>query len=481
MNENTKSLKLALSAFNPVPERLRKKQRPIGLFGDNVRIINEQMNNWDELNRDDANQGAYKYLIAQSDAQSILPNDEDMIDGLLEDGFEQHIKLESGQAIRPRVNKGVSVVDGEHLVLKGTKYTDAVRRVYDKGNTVLIPLLSSGFWLRIRPSRNLEYLGFDEQRQIQRTRFGRESIGIMFSGRSALDKEDILDFALECLVGCSLIGYTDHDLKELISANDLPAIAHGLAMANFFDGYMHSIPCHYNPSSCHHVEEVLLNIQALWWANANRLTANQKQHMANFLTNNGQKTTIEEVKKYQEEFSQGTVIEADEYTQFVLKTPSAKEYFDETRTWIDYVARQIVQSVGSETPQEEINKRIEKGLKATELREYGAWIKKIISKIPGHTDATVETETQDDVYNGLEELSDQKDLIKGAKEKIIDFIGKTSVTIIGYPVFACPKCRDGKHVDDPEFKDLPVDRIVPMDPFKHFFSLTDRKVQSLLD
>lgn len=458
---------LTKQVFKPVPEKFKGgKYSPVPLMAFQYAKLEQRWKSWRPIQEDDANEETVKWFETYYPAQQGVM-EKDLYSKMFADqaGWQQR-PTHGDAALVPRIHDGsLSKITGD-VELTGSKFVNALRRVRSNGATIQIPLVHSGFCIYIKPSRLIRRVALDALRQMTRVTLGRETNGLIFSARGALEQRDIFEFAMEHVIGANVEGYDLQKIRQFIKTPDLSIIAYACALAHHPDGYPHSIPCYNNPQQCRHVEEILLDLAACWWANLDKLTPWQREHITR--RNNVKWNDIE---RYQGEgiFAGGTEYKIGDSTTFVTRIPTVDEYFDEAANWVDYIKGNIDKVLNNDTDENLRNIHLSQGLEATRMREYSPWVKKY--SVIVSDDTTISAATPEDVALALEEDSPDSKIADGLEQKIKEFIEKITCAAVGYPQFKCPVCQSGMNVTDADFSKMKFESIVPMDPFKSFFRL----------
>lgn len=460
-------VKLVRQAFKPLTEAVKKRDlTPVPIMAFQYSKLEQQWKSWRPIESDDDNAQTLRWAEASIPAQNGALS-KDLYTHMFESEQSNWSQRPSigGATVAPRIHDGgVSKLSG-HVELSGSKFVNALRRVRSSGATIQIPLIHSGFWIYIKPSRLIRRVALDAQRLLSRVSLGRDTSGLIFSARGALEQKDIFEFAIEHVVGANIEGYDIDRLRQCIKVPDLAIIAYACALAHHPDGFPHSIPCHHNPQNCRHVEEVLLDLSACYWSNLDKLNDFQRQLIS-------RRTDVKwsEIEKYQSEglFASGEELRINEDTTFVTKIPTADEYFAEATQWADYIKQNIEKVLGDDVTDQMRMYQLSQGLEATRMREYAPWVKKYNVS---NGDVVISAVTADDVIHGLEEDSPDTRIAESLEKQIKQYIEKITAAAVGYPQFQCPACQMGLSVTDSEFSKMSFESIVALDPFKHFFHL----------
>lgn len=454
-------------------ERKKKNNESAPLMAFQSSKLEAQWKKWLPIDDDDNNDQTREWAeVAIPATQGVV--EKDLYTKMFDDEYAQWSQRPAvdGSKVMPRIfDGGLGKLQGSND-LSGSKFVNAIRRVRSSGASIQIPLIHSGFWIYIKPSRLIRRVALDAQRQMTRVSLGRDTSGLIFSARGALEQKDIFEFAIEHTIGANIEGFDVDLMRKHIKVPDLAIIAYACALAHHPDGYPHSIPCHHSPQTCRHVEEVLLDLSACYWANLDKLTPFQRRLIS-------RRTDVKwsEIEQYQAEgiFASGEELKINESTTFVTRIPTADEYFEEATNWADYIKENINRVLDTDVPDNMRNMQLAQGLESTRMREYGPWISKYNVS---YGDAVISTSTHDDVIHALEEDSSDTDIADGLEEKIKGYIEKITTAAIGYPQFQCPACQQGLSVTDSEFSKMKFESIVPLDPFKHFFVLMGQNATS---
>ncbi len=381
--------------------------------------------------------------------------------------------------IAPR-DYGVSKLSG-NVELTGKKFTAAIRRSKGDSSEIIVPLWHTGIWVSIKPAKDLRWLSFDAERIERRISIGRDTNGLILSTRAVYEQEDILNFTVEHITQANVSGFQPDELLKIIKGPDIPILSWACAVANYVDGYPYSIPCLHDPSKCMEVAEVRLDLKALSWVNPDKLTPAQIEHMYH----QEKAYTLDEIKTYQEAgiFALDRRIVVDDAVTLTVQIPDAESYLAGGRIWTESIVDAIdngLKNASESNSGRNISDRsrmiqLMRGVTRTQLREFSPWIKRVDIKLDD--DTTVWSEAEGDIFNFLEENSNDPELVEKIHKVVKEYINEVTMNIIGYPSYRCPACDNGIDVNDADFHKAEVETIVAMDPIKAFFWLMDLRLE----
>lgn len=283
-------------------------------------------------------------------------------------------------------------------------------------------LTNSGFSIYVRPLTNLEISEFVSTVSNEDRDFGRASGGHFYLFSSMHIKQFFASRLPSIVVDCNLQGWKQGDtLIENISLQDYKSILWACACGMYKDGVKFTKIC----SFCGNEEEVLLNIEKLFFQNEKPLLEGAYQCI------DGKKNvTPKDVLAYRNAIKYDTppTIKIPGY-ELVLRVPTLSQYLSYANTFIT--------NMNSEVRDLDNGEEIKNYVRYTFYKQYAPWIDRIRSyDDDGELQATLITENSiNDFFKfiSLEETSLGKEME--------EYISKTMLTYIAFPYIECPSCH----------------------------------------
>lgn len=372
------------------------------------------------------------------------------------------IKLEpTYQKFKP--NKG-AVADGDSAVMRLAEH----RKL---GTICKIPLYNSGIWITLRSPTEPAILELFRVITQDRSDLGRRSYGLSFSSTTVIFADNLVSFALEHLYNTNVKLEAGTELKDLISSHDIPAICLGLAAVIWPNGFNYSRACIADPATCRHVSTGKVSIMDMLIVDDTVLNDWQITHMSKKSNNS---VTTADVKRYQEELvdrqNHQVVIDENQLsaTSVTFKVPSIPEYLQDGYRWINELAQMAEKALTKDATTASRSKYVTDQGYATALRQYSHWVQNI------SFDSVIED--RETIDNALTLLSSDDTFRVEFMKATERFIGQSSITSIGVPVFECPSCKRINKVDglDERFGEA-----IPIDVYQVFFLLVEQKIQKI--
>lgn len=367
--------------------------------------------------------------------------------------------------------------------LTGEKAILAFSKALGIGGLVQTPLWSSGIWVTFKTPTEADMIRLNQEISEDKIMQGRATRGLAFSNSMAYTTERLARFAIDHIFDTTLqaSALENKDIRELIKSQDYPTLIWGLICSMYPRGFQFRRACINDPEKCNHVVEDILNPRWLLWVNFNALTESHMVHMAQ---RQHKIKTLESVLNYQNTLSvisDKTVALGNDETgiiQITLKSPSLSEYVTAGQDWISSIVK-IIDTIVNKNPldgaapdlvaiNKERNRLIERYSQASSLRQISHWIRSIEMN-----DFIVED--TDTMANVLTLMSQDDSRRTGLIEEVSRYIEESTLSVIGIPVYDCPKCKmtqATEEVENTEYKN-----IIPLDVVSIFF---DQHVQRMM-
>jgi len=345
------------------------------------------------------------------------------------------------------------------------------------GAIVQIPLYHSGFWITIRPLKDTEIinLGLDLSNAI--SELNKSTLGIVNTLSNLPYVEKLTNLLDDIILNSTLKLEEDESILNYININDLYTIAWGIAKTMYPKGMDIIVPCKNNAvinestgvSKCTYKAKARVDIDKLFWVDRSLLT---KDHILQMSKRKPNSITKKEVEEYQETLITNEPVtftlsgDEDEKIDITLQSCSVSRYLElgnmlveQIEDYLDNIINKL--DVRNEEAKDNAKERI---LRAFYLKSYTHLFKEIRLE-----DARLET--VEEINEALEVFDSSIDFSKTIKEKLIDFLDKKMVTVIGIPNFTCPVCK----------KTQGEDTIIPIAVYEYFFLLVNSRYNVIME
>lgn len=344
------------------------------------------------------------------------------------------------------------------------------------GTLYQTPLWNSGIHVTFKPPSESEIIELNRVMVSDKIKFGRYSYGLAFSNTTSYTIDRLMDFAIAHIYNISAKkeAITTENIRQHIVSQDIPSFLLGFICTMYPRGFRYRRACVSNPGKCDHVEEETLNVTKLQWTNGRALSDWQKTHMS---SRAAKVKDLDSINRYKEELTriQKSRIEINKGQPnelvFTIKSPSVQEYVNAGHRWIGDIVNTVDQALGADTSDNERNAIIIRHGQASALRQYSHWIDSLEFK--GNTVTDQET-----IETILNTLSADDDIRTQIITSVVDYINKSTLSVIGIPVYNCPKCNAEQkgNITLPQHAN-----IIPLDVIQVFFDLLSQRVERLME
>lgn len=340
------------------------------------------------------------------------------------------------------------------------------------GTLFQVPLWHSGFWITFKPPTESEILELNRQLSSDKIQFGRQTYGLAFSNVTSYTMDRLIGFALSHVydMTAKVEDINMGNLRDHISSQDIPSLLWGFVCTMYPRGFKYRRACVADPEKCNYILEETLNVFKLQWTNNVALTEWQRTHMS---IRQSKSKDLASITRYKEELTriQKTKIDINKDTptaiSITIKTPSVREYIDAGHRWIGDIVNIVDRALGAEAGDRERNALILQYGQASSMRQYSHWI----DSIEFETNVIKELETIETV---LDTLSADDNVRTEFIEAVVSFINKSTISIIGIPVFKCPSCQKD---NESHFKLPAYANVIPLDMIQVFFGLLTQRLE----
>lgn len=339
------------------------------------------------------------------------------------------------------------------------------------GTLFQVPLWHSGLWITFKPPGDSEIIELNRQLMNDKILLGRYSYGLVFSNISSYTNQRLIDFALAHVYDTNIKpeDLAIENLKDHINCQDIPSLLWGFICTMYPKGFNYRRACVTDPQKCNFILEEVLNVSKLQWTNRAALTDWQKTFMSS------RQPRIKELKdltRYKEELTkiQGKKLVinegADDELVISLKTPTVNQYIESGYTWVDNIVDMVETAIGTSSNEEERNELIMRHGQASAMRQYGHWVE----EIGYETNSVTDRETIDSL---LDTMSSDDTIRSQFLDGVLDYINKSSISVIGIPAYDCPACKEPQETASSTTFHK---NIMPLDVVQLFFGLHTQRL-----
>jgi len=394
-------------------------------------------------------------------------NTEDMLAEPLnkEDGFINSVSYGSKELmIRPLpVNSAGKALNGDAAIAR-------IASILGVGEVTQVPLWHSGFWVTLKPIKDVELINLDIMLTNNQIQLGRDTNTLIFSNYSVVFNRIITNFIVNHIQNTTLDLPAGEDIRKYIAVQDLYTLVNALLYSMYPKGHILTRTCSnttvIDPETkkpkCDKVISGKIDFRKLLWVNRKGLS---KEHMKIMSSRNPNSVTIDDVLEYQNTLSinkqrtkkftttSGSVLEV------VFKSPTLAEYIDNGEMWVNNVIKSCESMFTDTTDDEERNMIIDNVTATMVLGVYNVYVDKIVLEDGSYID---------DIDDALSVLSTDNKLLKEFLEEVKDYINSNNISIIGIPDYTCSGCKESQIKED---KKGPFKQMIPINVLESFFSL----------
>jgi hypothetical protein len=362
--------------------------------------------------------------------------------------------------------------DNSGALLTGAKAIQRVTSMMSNlGQTLHVPMYASGFWLMLKAPTLSEWIALDNKIAFEKSEISRRSRGLALSNVTVVVKGHIMDFILDRVIDCSIADWTPELIRENLDSRDFPALTTYCAATAYTNGFPISIPCITDASKCMHYTRDLINLTKIVWTDSNKLSAMQKT----FMSKRRERRNLEQLKAYRESFvtPDSNVFVVNDHINIEFAAPLFETELNQGYAWLQSLQMAIDEAFGQEFSGNRRDTYLNNQIKATSVRAWSHWIKRIsISSIDKDDNEVIENIEDLDTINTLcVNFSSDNELADRLEKAVMAFINDSVVSLVAVPNFACPNCGS-YHVT----ADGPNKHLLPIDPISYFFIVLLRRV-----
>lgn len=366
---------------------------------------------------------------------------------------------------------------------KDDSFLDSLDNTMGIGVPIMVPLYNSGIWVAIKTIEEpaiiaLKYLSLEKEKQV-----GASTGAAVYSNQSVLYAKDAIDLFISSLVFTNVRLKHKEDLKKLILSSDINTIYSALGQAMYPKGIKYTLNCNNiidKANSCDSIIKPTIRLQNAQHTDYSKLSDAQLYHMAK---KSPASVTVDEVRAYQDEFSNITTI-SKEYmignnTKAVIryKVPNVEEYLIQGEFWIKRITR-TASNIMSKLEKQKDNFKQQGFSTQMKTNLLGGYIH-YFAGIDIIKDGDVKSSKDlKELFGAVERFSKDIKLYDAILNDILHIIKNSTISIIGIPEYKCKKCEqinNNSSVDDGHtFKN-----IIPFNVLQVLFTLGDLRFQEI--
>jgi len=362
------------------------------------------------------------------------------------------------------------VESGERLV--GADALARVTRAVGMGAIIQIPCWHSGIWVSVKAPGDVELYELERRIAMEKVALGRMTKGLVFSNTSVYIAGHLINFILSHLYSSTAPTDDPSTIKKLLKVQDLPTLIWGMVTAIYPGGYPYRQPCMTDITKCTHIVEALLDIGKLQWVDRTMLTEKQKAIM----TQRSARATQATVDDYQSDFGMNVgakFAKLNEQMTIEFGSPSIELYENSGYSWIEAIVSATDSQFGNNLTGKERSDYISDVARTTAPRQYSHWVKAI--EVTDEKGITTRIEDRASIEACTVQIASVDDIKKTFIKAVGAFIDATTVCVIGYVNYACPKCGQMQLKGNG-----PKTRIIPIDMMQVFLTLQRHKIDQAL-
>lgn len=395
------------------------------------------------------------------------------VDSLTRENSEYHQSVEhNGTKLQAKAPIMKSI---ENENIKGERAILRAARELGLGTTFQIPCWHSGIWITLKPPTEIELIELNRAMIASKIRLGYNTYGLAYSNITSYTVDHLVDFIKNHIYATSVKNeeLPIDKLMDELYVHDLYTLIWGMAATMYPNGFQMKRACSANPEKCNHMTEEVINLAKLQNIDISQLNEWQKNHMS---IRRPFERDLASIKKYKDEMlalkNNRIKISRNDSKIDVhvnLKPPTISQYLTEGQAWISGIIDKINELMAENEPDTARNTLVQRYGQSSSMRQYTQWIESI--EMGSNTIDDTET-----IRSLLDMMSSDDYLRETFLVKVVDYINKSTISVIGIPSYECPKCGEIQTQQDniKSFKN-----IVPIDVIQYFFSLTTQRVQRI--
>ena len=348
------------------------------------------------------------------------------------------------------------------------------------GSHIQIPLWHSGFWITIRPLKDIEIINLTLDLSNEITKLSRSTLASMHTIFNLPYITTAMKYIQDAIISTTLKLDEEDDIFEFINVNDIYTILWGMAKSMYPKGLDIILPCKNNYTvdpetklpKCTYKERVHVDVDKLLWVDRSMLSTEHLAHMAKRQPNS---VTKEEVKNYVESLPTNeeeiVTFQGEDGTniEITFHIPNVKKYVDSCY----FIVEEVQETLTDVIRKSNVNLRDDEKVEAIKERVLTTLYLK------GYSHLIKEIRVEDGIIEDIPTIAETLEIINGSdelfrqvKEKILEIVNRKLITTIGVPNFTCPKCKE--QVSD-------TGDIIPLAVYEYYFLLLNSRYNVIMD
>lgn len=417
--------------------------------------------------------------ITDADAQTMMYNGNHAITTLEDVGYRKSTKKLTNKPKYEDKELQLKNLKPKGKVDNKTLAKFAVQQAFGVGIPSNVPLWHSGFWISIRPFTNNEIVRLEYQLVERIGKIGKMTSSLIFSNYSVLFAKVIMDALKPKIITQTLKLGAEDDIYDYIKIQDIYPICWGILKAIYPHGFNYVIPCKNTiklnsdgSHVCNYKAEIKLNFEELLVVDFDKLTNDQFKLMVN---QRSKTVSIEEVMLYQEsvdynEEDEITVQTETNTVTYTLASPSVNRYLIYGSYFIDLLMKHVNDIMGHKENDEAEEEARSVILRSIYLSVYNSYIKSV-------SVGNVIMDDVVDISESLTDISSDTAMTKEFRKKLLAYIDRSLISIVGVPTYTCPSCKEKQQGYE---KGSGFEEYIPLSVYEYFFILLTFRYKKIL-
>jgi len=383
--------------------------------------------------------------------------------------------------LEPKINDKLLIMKTVGIKKSGNRSLAKLRlaEALGIGSLSHIPLWHSGFWITIKPMTKQDKVNLMLSLSEEFGRVGRETNNLIFSNHSVVFTKILLEKIKQFILDTSLALPEGEDIFDYIKLQDLYPLVLGLIKSMYPKGVNYILQCkntviiENNAPKCNYKSEINIDPAKLLWVDMSKLTEYHKSIMSR---KTSKSVNVDEIRKYQEELeaNQSTPLNftiGDVAVTLNIESPSINRYLEAGEYFITQLTELSTDMIKNKTVINDIKEAEIMVLNNLYLGIYNHYVKSIV--IDGKV-----AEDIVDINEELELLSNNVDIRRKIRNKIVDYINNSLVSIVGIPDYVCPICQESQKADSDDKSNFKA--FIPLNVFDYFFTHLGYQYEKIL-
>ena len=362
-------------------------------------------------------------------------------------------------------------INSKGRALNGDAAIARIASVLGVGETTQVPLWHSGFWVTLKPIKDIDFINLELQLTNNQITLGRDTNSLVFSNYSVVFNRILSEFIVKNIQNATIDISPDEDIRKYIKVQDYYILVLGVLYSMYPKGYtltrscVNSIVLDENETPlCSATVSSKVDFRKLSWVNKKAI---DKKHLEHMSKRNPNSASIDSVIEYQNTLyinkNKDVRVKTTDGVELTisLNMPNLFDYVDNGELWINNIIKSSESLFTDTTDPDEKNRIVNENTAAVVLGIYNIYVTKITTDDGGVIEGRSEINGSIDILSGDERILEK--FITEVKE----YINKNTIAVVGLPNYECPACKQQQREDDGSvFKE-----IVPVNVVESFFDL----------